>query len=344
MGITYRDSGVNIEGGNTFVKKIASIVKSTYSDRVITDIGGFGALFSGSFPQLKDPVLVSGTDGVGTKLKIAQKMNVHNTIGIDAVAMCVNDILALGAKPLFFLDYISCGSLNESVMVDIVKGIAEGCRLAECSLIGGETAEHPGVMDEDDYDIAGFAVGVVDREKIITGKNIKAGDAIIGLPSSGIHSNGYSLVRKLFFDIKKYDLDRRIPDLSESLGNVLLTPTRIYCSEVLKCIDAGITIKGIAHITGGGIYENIPRILPENVSAEIHKSNFEIPPIFSVIQRDGDIEDKEMYTTFNMGIGMALVVDKDDESRAVEILRNEGDKAKIIGKIIENRDERIVIV
>ncbi len=344
MGITYKDSGVNIEGGNTFVKNIAPLVKSTFSDRVITDIGGFGALFSGSFPELKDPVLVSGTDGVGTKLKIAQMMNIHNSIGIDAVAMCVNDILALGARPLFFLDYISCGKLDDAVMVDVVKGIAEGCRIAGCSLIGGETAEHPGVMDETDYDIAGFAVGVVDRDKIVTGKDIRPGDILIGLPSSGIHSNGYSLVRKLFFEIKKYNVDTHIPALPEPLGNILLAPTRIYCKEVLKCIDSGITLKGIAHITGGGIYENIPRILPENVAAKIQKTSLNIPPIFRVIQGEGDIDDREMCTTFNMGIGMTVVVDKGDEKGAIDILQKEGCDARVIGEIVKLGDERVMIV
>ena len=344
MGITYKDSGVDIDGGNSFVKKIAPIVKSTFSDRVITDLGGFGALFSGSFPEMKHPVLVSGTDGVGTKLKIAHMMNVHDTIGIDAVAMCVNDILTLGAKPLFFLDYLSCGKLREQVMVDIIKGMAEGCRIAGCSLIGGETAEHPGIMAEDDYDIAGFSVGVVDKKKIITGDDIRAGDIIIGLESSGIHSNGYSLVRKLLLEIKKYSLDAKVADLQEPLGKVLLAPTRIYCSEVLKCVDKGITIKGIAHITGGGLYENIPRIFPDNMCAKISKSAINTPPIFALIQRDGGIEDREMYTTFNMGIGMIIVVGKGDADRVAAVLSGEGCKSGVIGEMIMSRDESVIIV
>lgn len=342
MGITYKDSGVDVEGGNNFVKKIAPIVKSTFSNRVITDIGGFGALFSGSFPELKDPVLVSGTDGVGTKLKLAQMMNIHNTIGIDAVAMCVNDILTLGAKPLFFLDYISCGRLNESVLVDIIKGIAEGCRIAECSLVGGETAEHPNIMDPDDYDVAGFSVGVVDRDKIISCDKITNGDIIIGLPSSGIHSNGFSLIRKLFFEIKKYTPDTYLPDISASLGQTLLTPTRIYCKEVLKCIEKNITFKGIVHITGGGFYENIPRVLPDKTAAIIDYSSFEIPPIFRIIQKEGEITDREMFTTFNMGIGLMLIASKDEESKILNYL-GKHEKARVIGTIADYKDAKVVI-
>ena len=310
MGITYKDSGVDVESGNNFVKQIAPIVKSTFSKRVITDLGGFGALFSGSFPELKDPVLVSGTDGVGTKLKIAQMMNVHDTIGIDAVAMCVNDILTLGAKPLFFLDYIACGKLVERVLVDVVKGMADGCKMAGCSLVGGETAEHPNVMAEDDYDIAGFAVGVVDKEKILNNDSISKKDILIGLSSSGVHSNGYSLVRKLFFDVKKYSLDIILNELSRPLGEVLLTPTRIYCKPILSCIDKGLNIKGIVHITGGGFYENIPRILPKKAAVKIDKANLNILPIFNVIRKEGGIDEREMFTTFNMGTGLILVVNK----------------------------------
>jgi len=258
--------------------------------------------------------------------------------------MCVNDILTLGAKPLFFLDYLSCGRLREQVMVDIVKGMAEGCRIAGCSLIGGETAEHPGIMAEDDYDIAGFSVGVVDKEKIITGDDISSGNIIIGLASSGIHSNGYSLVRKVLLEIKKYSLDSKVADLSEPLGKVLLAPTRIYCSEVLKCVEKGINIKGIAHITGGGLYENIPRIIPENMCAKISKSAINTPPIFNLVQRDGDIDDREMFTTFNMGIGMIMVVDKDGADGAVRILKDNGCKSGIIGEIVKRKDESIIII
>ena len=343
MGLTYKGSGVDIESGNSFVKKISALVKSTFSNKVITDIGGFGALFSGSFPLCKDPVLVSGTDGVGTKIKIARMMNVHDTIGIDAVAMCVNDIVVSGAKPLFFLDYISCGKLNEQVMVDVVKGIVEGCRQSRCSLIGGETAEHPGAVDQDDYDIAGFAVGVVDREKIINGKSIKENDVIIGLASSGIHSNGYSLVRKLFFDIKKYDVNTKILELPETLGETLLTPTRIYTEPVIKCLESGIDIKGIVHITGGGFYENIPRILPENCAVKIAKKSFETPVIFDVIQKEGKISEREMFTTFNMGIGMMLIVDKSMSDKTLSCLQTAGEKVSVIGEVVKFSDEKVTI-
>jgi len=343
MGLTYKDSGVDVEGGNNFVKKIAPFVKKTFTERVITDIGGFGALYNGSFPQMKEPVLVSGTDGVGTKLKIAQKINKHDTIGIDAVAMCVNDIITSGAQPLFFLDYISCGKLKEDVHVDVVKGIAEGCLQSDCSLVGGETAEHPGVMDEDDYDIAGFAVGVVDREKIINGKSIKDGDLIIGLPSSGIHSNGYSMVRKLFFDMKNYDVTKDFDELDENLGLTLLTPTKLYVKAVTSCLNKGITIKGIVHITGGGFYENIPRILPDNTSAEISLETWEPKPIFSLIQKEGNVSQEEMFTTFNMGIGMILIISEDDSDSVLSTLAEAGEEASIIGSIVKNDGERVIL-
>jgi len=344
MGLTYKDSGVDVEGGNNFVRRIAPIVRSTFSDRVITDIGGFGALFSGAFPELEDPVLVSGTDGVGTKLTIAQMMHKHDTIGIDAVAMCVNDIVVSGARPLFFLDYIACGSLMENVLVDIVKGLAEGCRQAECSLVGGETAEHPGAMPAEDYDIAGFAVGVVDRKKIINGERIKKGDVVIGLPSSGVHSNGYSLVRRLFFDMKKYTVATKPDDLNETLGEALLRPTRIYVHSVMQCLAAGIDIKGIVHITGGGFYENIPRILPAGTAARIDRASIEAQPIFRIIQKEGNISDREMFTTFNMGIGMMLVLAKDHADRAAEQLQSSGESARVIGVIEKEAGERVRIV
>jgi phosphoribosylformylglycinamidine cyclo-ligase len=343
MGLTYKDSGVDVNGGNNFVRRITPIVRSTFSDRVITGIGGFGALFSGSFPEYADPVLVSGTDGVGTKLKIAQMMGKHDTIGIDAVAMCVNDIAVSGAKPLFFLDYIACGSLIEDVLVDIVKGLAEGCRLADCSLVGGETAEHPAVMASDDYDIAGFAVGVVDRKKIINGSRIGKGDVVVGLPSSGIHSNGYSLVRKLFFDIKKYTVATKLNDLNETLGDALLRPTRIYTRSIMQCLAAGIDIKGIVHITGGGFYENIPRILPDNAAVRIERSSIQPQAIFKIIQKEGDVEEREMFTTFNMGIGMMMVLAADIADQAVEQLKKSGETPRIIGSIIDSTGERVII-
>ena len=237
MGLTYRDSGVDVDGGNSFVKKIAPVVKATFSKRVLTGIGGFGALFDGTFSDIKEPVLVSSTDGVGTKLQIAKKMNKHDTIGIDAVAMCVNDIITSGARPIFFLDYISCGKLNEKMLVNVIKGVANGCKQADCSLIGGETAEHPGIMQPDEYDIAGFSVGIVDKKRIIDGSQIQRGDVLVGLRSSGIHSNGYSMVRKLFFDIKNFSIDQKISGLSKPLGKTLLEPTRIYVKPVLAALD-----------------------------------------------------------------------------------------------------------
>jgi len=342
MGITYKDSGVDVEGGNRFVKRISSIVKETFTKEVLTDIGGFAALFDATFKQYKEPVLVSSTDGVGTKLKIAQMMNVHTTIGIDAVAMCVNDIVVTGARPLFFLDYIACGKLNEDTLVDVIKGLATGCKMADCALIGGETAEHPNVMQPDDYDIAGFSVGVVDRHRIIDGSTIKPGDVIVGIASSGIHSNGYSLVRKLLFDIKKYTVETKLNELSKPLGQELLEPTRIYVTPILKAL-AKVTIKGLVHITGGGFYENIPRILPVTIAAYIEKKSFSVPPIFQIIQREGNIEEKEMFTTFNMGIGMICVVAKDDAKSLVNILTQNGEKAYIIGHIQSRSGNPVIL-
>jgi len=289
-------------------------------------------------------VLVSGTDGVGTKLKIAQMLGRHDTVGIDAVAMCVNDIVVSGARPLFFLDYISCGRLNEDVAVNIVTGIAEGCRIAGCSLVGGETAEHPNIMEPDDYDIAGFSVGVVDREKVINGNAIAKGDMIIGLPSSGIHSNGYSLVRKLFFDVKKYGIDTMLKEYEKPLGEVLLTPTRIYVKPVLSVLENGYSIKGIVHITGGGFYENIPRILPANTAAKISRTGFPVPPIFKIMKREGGIEDREMFTTFNMGIGMMLVVAEKQVQHAIEVLKKSGESPLVIGEIISHEDAKVIII
>ena len=343
MGLTYKDSGVNIEGGNNFVKRISPFVKSTFSERVLTDIGGFGALYSGAFPEMKNPVLVSGTDGVGTKLQIAKLMNKHDTIGIDAVAMCVNDIVVSGASPLFFLDYISCGKINEDVLTDVIKGVADGCNQAGCSLIGGETAEHPGVMESNDYDIAGFAVGVVDKDKIINGCNIQTGDSIIGLASSGIHSNGFSMVRKVFFDLKKYSLSHKFNDLEMSLGETLLTPTRIYVKNILNALKNNIDIKGLVHITGGGFYENIPRILPETVSAKIDLNSYTIPQIFKIIQTEGDISNVEMYTVFNMGIGMIVFVPAEQTDAAIDFFNSCGERACLLGHTVGNEGVRVVL-
>jgi phosphoribosylformylglycinamidine cyclo-ligase len=343
MGLTYKDSGVNIESGNNFVKRISPFVKSTFSERVLTDIGGFGALYSGAFPEMTNPVLVSGTDGVGTKLQIAKMMNKHDTIGIDAVAMCVNDIVVSGASPLFFLDYISCGKINEDVLTDVIKGVAAGCNQAECSLIGGETAEHPGVMEPDDYDIAGFAVGVVDKDKIINGCNIQVGDSIIGLASSGIHSNGFSMVRKVFFDLKNYTLNHKFDDLELSLGESLLVPTCIYVKSILNALKNNIDIKGLVHITGGGFYENIPRILPKNVSVKIDINSYAIPQIFKIIQSEGNISDTEMFTTFNMGIGMMVFVSAEQTDTAMSFFNSCGEKAYLIGHTVKNEGIRVIV-
>ena len=343
MAITYRDSGVDVEGGNRFVKRIAPFVRSTFTKSVLADIGGFGSLYAADFKDMDEPVLVSGTDGVGTKLKIAQAMNRHDTIGIDAVAMCVNDIITSGAKPLFFLDYISCGKLKEDILVDVVKGIAQGCSDSGCSLIGGETAEHPGIMKDDEYDIAGFAVGVVDRKKIINGERISAGDVIIGIPSSGVHSNGFSLVRKLLLEIKEYRLDQYVEELGGKLGDVLLAPTKLYAKPVLACASAGADIKGIVHITGGGFYENIPRILPDSISVKIEKKSYPMPPVFDLLKNEGNIAEKEMYTTFNMGIGLMLFAGKPDVDMIIRVMRENGNDAFIIGEAVSSGGDRVVL-
>lgn len=328
--MTYKDSGVDIQAGDKFVKSIKEDVKSTYDNNVIGDLGGFGGLYQ--LKDYKNPILVSGTDGVGTKLKVAFMMDKHDSIGIDAVAMCVNDIVVTGAKPLFFLDYLATGKLDVKAQSNIVKGIAEGCRQAGCSLIGGETAEMPGFYNSGEYDIAGFSVGAVEKDEMITGKDISEDDVIIGLKSSGIHSNGYSLVRKLFFENLKWDVETEVNEINSKIGEEILKPTRIYVKSVLK-VKEKIKIKGMAHITGGGFIENIPRILPENTKAVIDKNSYEIPPIFKLIQEKGNIDELEMYKTFNMGIGMTLIVSRNDAKLALEILNADSDEAMIIGKI-----------
>ena len=343
MKITYKDSGVDVEGGNRFVKRIAPFVRKTFTKDVLTDIGGFGSLYAAGFREMEDPVLVSGTDGVGTKLKIAQMMDKHDTIGIDAVAMCVNDIITSGARPLFFLDYISCGRLKEDALVDVVKGIAQGCILSGCSLVGGETAEHPGVMNDDEYDIAGFAVGVVDKKKIINGERVSAGDVIIGVSSSGVHSNGFSLVRKLLLEIKKYSLDQHFDSLGGKLGEVLLAPTKLYAKALLGSINAGADIKGIVHITGGGFYENIPRILPADVSASIEKRSYPMLPVFDLLKSEGNITEREMYTTFNMGIGLMIFCDRNNAELIIRRIIAEGNEAYIIGETVAAAGERVIL-
>ncbi len=334
MGLSYKDAGVNIEAGNQTIKKIKKDVESTFGPEVLTGLGGFGGLFAPDLGGYKEPVFVSGTDGVGTKLKIAFMMDKHDTVGIDLVAMCVNDILAQGAKPLFFLDYIATGKLEPEKTVDIVKGIADGCKQSGCSLIGGETAELPDFYQDGEYDLAGFSVGIVDKDKIITGESIKMGDKIIGLASSGIHSNGYSLVRKAFLEIADYDLNDKVELLDDILGEVLLQPTKIYVKAVLKLIEEYM-VKGIAHITGGGFLENIPRILNEGLAAKINLGSWPVHNVFKALQSIGKIDNKEMYRTFNMGIGMILVVPENDYKNVIDLANELGEEAYLIGEIIK---------
>lgn len=331
-GLTYANSGVDKTAGYEAVKRMKNHVQKTFTKGVLSDLGGFGGMFALDNSQYSEPVLVSGTDGIGTKLMIAFAMDKHNTIGEDCVAMCVNDILCQGAKPLFFLDYIATGKLYPEKIASIVEGVSNGCVKAGCALIGGETAEMPGLYGTDEYDLAGFAVGIVDRKKIITGEKIKNGDVLIGLPSSGLHSNGFSLVRKLFFDIKKYNIDQYIDELGSTLGEELIKPTKIYSNALVE-LNNKFNIKGISHITGGGFYENIPRMLPMGFKAIVNRKDFKIPPIFSLIQRLGDIEIDEMYSTFNMGIGIVMAVESTDVDSIIEFLEAKGEKAYIIGEI-----------
>jgi len=330
---TYRESGVDIDSGDEFVERIKPLVRSTFRPEVLTDLGGFGGVFGFQANKYKEPVLVSGTDGVGTKLKIAFMMDKHETIGIDLVAMCVNDIAVSGAEPLFFLDYFATGKLSVSKAHEVVKGIAEGCRQAGCALIGGETAEMHSFYPDGEYDLAGFAVGAVDRTKIIDGRGIVPGDLIVGLASSGLHSNGYSLARRVLFDQANLTVAGRFPELDCSVGEVLLTPTRIYAKQILALVQE-FPIKGIAHITGGGITENLPRVFPTGVRARIHRSRWVAPLIFSVISTLGSVKREEMYRVFNMGIGLILVV----PAGLAEAVRNRalalGDRGYVIGEMV----------
>ena len=333
---SYAAAGVNIEAGYEGVRLMQEHVKRTFIPGVVSDIGGFGGLFRPELTGIKTPVLVSGTDGVGTKQRIAQLMGKHDTVGIDCVAMCVNDIVCCGAKPLFFLDYIAIGRNEPEKVASLVSGVAEGCVQAGCALIGGETAEHPGTMQSDDYDLAGFSVGIVDQEKILDKSSVQAGDIVLGIPSSGIHSNGYSLVRKVF-DVEHADLGMQVDELSTTLGEALLTPTRIYVMPVLAALESG-GIHGISHITGGGFYENIPRCLPDGFQARIEKAAIPVSPIFRLIQQRGSIPERDMFNTFNMGIGMSLVVASDRVSAVQAQLPD----AVVIGEIVRG-DESIVI-
>ena len=335
MTITYKDAGVDIDAGDLFVQKIKPYVKSTFRPEVMTHIGGFGGLFA--LKKYKEPVLVSGTDGVGTKLKIAFLANKHDTVGIDLVAMCVNDIIVQGAEPLFFLDYFATGKLKPEAHSDIVKGIADGCKQSGCALIGGETAEMPSFYAEDEYDLAGFAVGVVEKKKIINGSKIKPGDALIGLASSGLHSNGFSLVRKVLFEKAGYGVEDTLSELGQvPLGNVLLTPTRIY-AKTIKALMKEFDVRGMAHITGGGITENTPRMLPKGAQALIRKGTWDIHPLFKLIQKKAQVDDDEMYRDFNMGIGMVLAVPAKQADTVIKKATKLGDKAFLIGEIVKGK-------
>lgn len=339
MAISYKDSGVDVERGYQAVKLMREHVKSTYTDGVLGDIGSFGGFFS--MPKgMEEPVLVAGTDGVGTKLKYAFVADKHDTIGIDAVAMCVNDIVCQGAKPLFFLDYFATGALSPEVVATVVSGVAEGCRQSGCALIGGETAEMPGFYAAGEYDIAGFAVGVVDKKKVINGKNIKAGDVLVGIKSSGIHSNGYSLVRKLWGE-DKAELEKYDERLGGRVIDVLLTPTRIYVKSILALIEK-VHVKGIAHITGGGFIENIPRIFPEGIGCEIDTKSYEVPALFKIMQEKAGITDSQIYNTFNMGIGMVVCVDEKDVAATVAQLESTGEKCAVIGKTVKGSGVKLL--
>ncbi len=327
----YKKAGVDIEAGYKSVELMKKHVKETMRPEVMGGLGGFSGAFSlDAIKNMEHPVLLSGTDGVGTKLKLAMVLDRHDTIGIDCVAMCVNDVACAGGEPLFFLDYIACGKNYPEKIATIVRGVAEGCKMAGAALVGGETAEHPGMMPEDDYDIAGFAVGVVEQKDLITGENLKPGDVLVAIASSGVHSNGFSLVRKVF-DMTKESLDTYYDELGQTLGEALLTPTRIYVKAMKSVKDAGVTVKGCGHITGGGFYENIPRMLPEGVNAHVRTDSYQVPAIFKLLQEKGGIADQMMYNTYNMGIGMLLAVEPADAEKTVAAIEASGEKAWIAG-------------
>ena len=339
----YKNSGVDIEAGYKSVELMKEHVKKTMREEVLGGLGGFAGAFSlAKIKEMEDPVLLSGTDGCGTKVKLAIIMDKHDTIGIDAVAMCVNDIACAGGEPLFFLDYIACGKNYPEKIADIVKGVAEGCLQSEAALIGGETAEHPGLMPEEDYDLAGFAVGVVDKKDMITGENLKPGDVLIGMASTGVHSNGFSLVRKVFEkELNKEGLETYYEELGTTLGEALLAPTRIYVKALKAVKNAGVTVKACSHITGGGFYENVPRMLKDGVRAVIKKDSYQIPPIFGMLAKKGDIEEHMMYNTYNMGIGMVIALDAGEAQKAIDILTAQGERASVIGRVTDT--EGVVI-
>jgi phosphoribosylformylglycinamidine cyclo-ligase len=337
MAISYKDAGVDIDAGNLAVEKMKGFVKSTYRPEVLTDLGSFAGLFALDIKKYKEPVLISGTDGVGTKLRVAQILDKHDTIGIDAVAMCVNDILVQGAEPLFFLDYIAVGKLDPDKVADIVKGVADGCKQSMCSLIGGETAEMPGFYGEDEYDIAGFAVGVADKSKIITGEKVKEGDILIGLPSTGLHSNGFSLARKVLLE-GSLKADDYLDELGSTVAEAMLVPTRLYVKDILPLLEK-IDIHGMCHITGGGLIENLPRVYADNLAAEIDTSTWKTPGIFTVMQKQGDIADEEMYRVFNMGVGFVIMVDQNDADKVLA----ECADGFVMGKIVKKAGQAVVL-
>lgn len=337
---TYKKAGVDIDAGNEAVRLMRGAVRSTFRPEVLSDLGGFGGLFALDVQKYKEPVLVSGADGVGTKLKVAFMADKHDTVGQDAVAMCVNDILVQGAEPLFFLDYLAVGRLEPEKVAEIVAGVAAGCRLAGCALLGGETAEMPGFYREGEYDLAGFAVGVVDRQKLINGSGSQAGDLVIGLPATGLHSNGFSLVRKIFFERAGWSLDRYIPEFGKTLGEELLTPTKIYVRPVLSLL-AQTAVRGMAHITGGGLPENVPRCLPPGLGVSLERQAWTVPPVFTLLQRLGDVSADEMFRTFNMGIGFVLVVAKNDADKVLTLLKEAGEAPLLLGEVVPNEGVRL---
>ena len=339
---SYAAAGVDVTAGYEAVERIKPMVESTYIPGVMGTLGGFGGMFAPDMTGMKKPVLVSGTDGVGTKLKIAFLMDKHDTVGIDCVAMCVNDIVCGGAAPMFFLDYIACGKNHPERIADIVSGITEGCRQAECALVGGETAEMPGFYPEEEYDLAGFSVGLVDEEKIIDGRKLAQGDVLIGLASSGVHSNGFSLVRKIF-DVEHADLKTPREDLNgKSLGEALLAPTRIYVKAVKALLKGGVDVNAVSHITGGGFYENVPRMMTDGLTAQIHLNSFPRLPIFDLIQKTGNIPERDMFNTFNMGVGMAVIVSRDTADQALSALAQHGCPGYVIGEVISG-EERVIL-
>lgn len=339
----YKTAGVDIEAGYRSVELMKQYVKGTMRPEVLGGIGGFSGAFSlEKIKGMEKPVLLSGTDGVGTKIQLAFLLDKHDTVGIDCVAMCVNDVVCAGAEPLFFLDYIACGKNYPEKIAAIVKGVAEGCKQAGAALVGGETAEHPGLMPEEEYDLAGFAVGVAEEKDLITGADVKPGDALVGIASSGVHSNGFSLIRKVF-NVNRETLSVHYDELGATLGETLLTPTKIYVKALQEVKKAGVTIKGCSHITGGGFYENIPRMLPDGVGAKVEKGSFEIPPIFALMQKTGGLEEKMMYNTYNMGLGMVLAVDAADADRTVAALKAAGENAWTVGEVVAGAHEAVIV-